>query len=172
MRRAAELAPARPDAVEHARDVARADLPHLDAGAELVREVAYELAKVHAVFAAEIHGHPPLARGHLDVDDLHGEPARARKVLARDDGRLFAAALLTILAGFFIGGESDHPTVESIAPQLGYGPARASHLAERRAARGLDADDVADVQHEVADQLVVVGGGGVAQPHAHEILVR
>src|SRR5436190_393740 len=38
--RAAELAPARPDAVQDLGRVARADLPHLDPRAELAREVS------------------------------------------------------------------------------------------------------------------------------------
>src|SRR5262249_5997932 len=66
----------------------------------------------------------------------------------------------------------DHAAIEPVAPELGHRPARAPHLAERGAALRLDTDDVADVQDEVADQLVIVGGSAVAQPHAHEGFVH
>src|SRR6266536_1677434 len=60
--RAAELAAARADAVHELGGIAGADLPHLDAGVELVREVPHEVAKVHALLRAEENGDPTMTR--------------------------------------------------------------------------------------------------------------
>src|SRR5262249_47681171 len=172
IRRAAELPAPPPHAVEHPGGVAGADLSHLDARAELAREIAHELAEIDALLAAEVHSHPALPGRHLDVHDLHDQIARARQPLAGEDGRLLPTPLLAVIARLLVGGEADHAVVEPVTPELGHRPARAPDLAERGAALRLDADDVADVQDEIADQLVIVGGGTVAQPHAHEVFAH
>src|SRR5207237_2850260 len=104
VRRAAQLAPARADAVEHARGVAGADLAHLDPRAELAGEVTHEFAEIDALLAAEVDGHAALARRHLDVHHLHGQTTRAREAPAGDDGRLLAPSLVAILGVLVLGG--------------------------------------------------------------------
>src|SRR5438034_802130 len=98
MRATAQLAPARADAVHDARGVARADLSHLDARPELAREIAHQLAEVHALLGAEVDRHPPCGRMDLDVEDLHRNAAAAREALCRRDAALLTLAPLTILA--------------------------------------------------------------------------
>src|SRR2546422_9516055 len=142
---------------------------HLDARAELASEVAHEVAEVHALLAAEVDGHPALARRHLDVHDLHRQAARARELAAGDDGRLLAMPLPAVFARVLLGGQADHAPVEPVTAELGHRTPWAPHLAERGAALRLDADDVAHMQQKVADHLVVVGGRRLAQPHADEI---
>src|SRR5207244_3107370 len=98
VRRAAELAPARPDAVHELGRVARADLAHLDPRVELAREVADQLAKVDALVGVEIDGHAARRGLHLDVHDLELEPAPARHLLAGADRARLALAALAVLA--------------------------------------------------------------------------
>src|SRR5205807_1979284 len=105
MRAAAELPAARADAVEQTRGVARADLPHLHARAELAREVADELTEIDALVGAEEHGHAARGRMDLDVDDLHREVALPREALCGEDPALLALAPLAILARFVVGRE-------------------------------------------------------------------
>src|SRR2546422_9591100 len=137
---------------------------HLDARAELASEVAHEVAEVHALLAAEVDGHPALARRHLDVHDLHRQAARARELAAGDDGRLLAMPLPAVFARVLLGGQADHAPVEPVTAELGHRTPWAPHLAERGAALRLDADDVAHMQQKVADHLVGVGGGPPAPP--------
>ena len=55
--RAAELAAARADAAEQLGLVARADLLHLDARVQRLRQVAHQLAEVDAALGAEVEDH-------------------------------------------------------------------------------------------------------------------
>src|SRR4030095_1754419 len=75
--RTAEWAAARAVAAEHPRLVADADLPHLDADPEVRREVADELAKVHASFGGVIEDHPRAVEELLHTGELHRQPALA-----------------------------------------------------------------------------------------------
>src|SRR5262249_52185854 len=102
----AELAAAGADAGPHPRGVAGADLAQPHARANLGREIAHEITKIDALLAAEEHRHPTLACGHLDVDDLHGESARAGKALTGDDRLLLTLSPLAIVGRLLVGREA------------------------------------------------------------------
>ena len=110
VRRAAELAAAGADAVHHPRGVAGADLPHLDARAELAGEIAHEVAEVDAVLGVEVHGHPPLGPVQLDVDHLQRHLPAAGQPLGGGDGPLLAVAAVPVLARLRLRGRPDHAT--------------------------------------------------------------
>src|SRR3989338_2087629 len=78
---------------------ARGDLAHLDPRVELAREVAHELAEVHALLGVERDHHPAHVGGHLDVHDLHREPAAPRQLLGHRDRALLALAALAPVPG-------------------------------------------------------------------------
>ncbi len=61
------------DAVEALRLITRADVPHLDAHAEVRLELADERAKVDALFGREVEGEAPPVELPLGVRDLHLE---------------------------------------------------------------------------------------------------
>src|SRR6185503_17261288 len=70
---AAEIEAAVAHIPHEARLVPRPDLAQLDAGAEIVREVADELAEVDPLFAHEVNDHALAAEEVVDLHDLHGE---------------------------------------------------------------------------------------------------
>src|SRR5438067_6768847 len=169
--RAAELAAAGADAVHDARRVAGADLAHLDARAELAREIAHQLAEVDPVLGVEVHGDPAIGAVYLHVDHLDGQGASVGQLLGGSHRALLAlpaVAVLTLLDG---GGRADHAAIEAIAPEVRQRAPRAAHLAQRRAGRRLHHHDVADGRAHVVHELVVVGRGRIPQPDADQPLV-
>ena len=151
--RAAELAAAGADAILHLRHVAGADLPHLDAGAELPGQVPHQLAEVDPGLGREEHGHAPAVARQLDVDDLQREPAAP----GPGAGRSRAAASLALAAPrhlrhFFRRRDPEDPRVRPIALELRQVPGGPPDLADGVAARHLDEAVVAHVEREVLDR--------------------
>ena len=107
-RRAAERTAARAVAADHLRFVAHADLPHLDARAELRRELAHELAEIDAAFGREIEDQPRTVERLLDARELHAEAALAD--LQRRDPVRVTLALLVLQPhdDVVVRGEADH----------------------------------------------------------------
>src|SRR6266498_2348655 len=110
--RAAELAAARADAVHELGGVAGPDLPHLDAGVELVREVADEVAEVHPLLGAEEDGDPTMTRVDLDVHDLELEPAAPGAPAAGLGVLELARAAIVPLRRLGVRGPSQHRAIE------------------------------------------------------------
>src|SRR5262249_32757408 len=161
---------ARADAVEDLGHVARADLAHLDAGAELASQVADELAEVHALLGVEVDGRAARARREFHVDDLHGQPMLARLPLARDDGALLALAPLAPLADLGLGRRADDALIRTIAFELGQRPSRATDLAHDLAGLRAHHHEIAHVHLRIRGGLVVLGLGHLAQTDPDEIL--
>src|SRR5215471_4437790 len=122
IRRAAELSAAGADAIHELGGVARSDLAHLDAGVELMGEVADEIAEVHALLRAEEHGDAAMARIDLHVHDLEPEPAAARAPPAGLGVAQLALAAVVPLRGLGLGRPSDHLAIEPAALELREGP--------------------------------------------------
>src|SRR5204863_10178676 len=96
----------------------------------------------------------------------------ARDALARDDRALLARTPVAVLAHLGLGRDAQHPTVRAILLALGHlalGPAHFAHggLGRQR----LDDDEVAHVELELADPVVVRQRGG-AKPHTNEKVVH
>src|SRR5215813_4374507 len=168
IRRAAELAAAGTDAVHELGRIARPDLPHLDAGVELVGEVADEIAEVHALLRAEEHGDPAMARIDLHVHDLEPEPAAARAPPAGLGVTQLALAALVPLCGLGLGGAADQLAIEPPALELGQRPLGPPHLPDRGALSRLHHDEIADVQL-LHVRLVVLGLQRLAQSHSDQV---
>src|SRR5215813_5450430 len=168
IRRAAELPAAGADAIHELGGVARSDLAHLDAGVELVSEVADEIAEVHALLRAEEHGDPAMARIDLHVHDLEPEPAAARAPPAGLGVTQLALAALVPLCGLGLGGAADQLAIEPPALELGQRPLGPPHLPDRGALSRLHHDEVADVQL-LHVRLVVLGLQGLAQSHPDQV---
>ena len=75
--RAAQRPAARSVAAHHARLVAHADLPHLDAGAELGGQLAHEVPEIDAPLGREVEHQPRAVVELLDARELHREAALA-----------------------------------------------------------------------------------------------
>src|SRR5439155_4473204 len=160
VRRAAELAAARPDAVHDLRRVTRADLAHLDPRPELARQIAHEVAEVDPLLGVEVHGRPARHRVHLDVDHLHHEAAAARDPLAGDDRALFALAALAVRARLLVARQAQDTRVRAILLHLGDLAPGPADFADHALGRRLDEHQVADVELEVADTIIVGLSGG------------
>src|SRR5499427_360422 len=115
IRRAAELATAGADAIHELGGVARPDLAHLDAGVELVSEVADEIAEVHALLRAEEHGNAAMARIDLHVHDLEPEPAPPCAAPAALGMAQLALAPVVPFRDLGLGRPSDHLAIEPAA---------------------------------------------------------
>ena len=76
-RGAAKLAAARAEPADHARDVAHADLAHLDPALELEGKVLHQFPEIDAVLGKEEEGDARRVEGIFDPDELH-RPVRAR----------------------------------------------------------------------------------------------
>ena len=85
--------PQRAVSAEHLGFVAHADLAHLDAGVELRRQLADEVAEVDAAFRREVEDQPRAVERLLDARELHPSP-RSRIFSSRDAGRLLLAVLV------------------------------------------------------------------------------
>src|SRR5204863_6095590 len=79
-RRAAELAPARTDAAGHLALVARADLLHVDACVEYLRELPSELAQVDALLTGDEERHLAAVERSLGLHQLEGQVSRAHEL--------------------------------------------------------------------------------------------
>src|SRR5215469_16460930 len=156
IRRAAELPAAGADAIHELGGVARPDLAHLDAGVELVGEVADEIAEVHALLRAEEHGDAAMAWIDLHVHDLEPEPAPPRAAPAALGMAQLALAPVVPFRDLGLGRPSDHLAIEPAALELREEPLGPAHLAHRRPLARLDDDEVADVQI-LHVRLVVLG---------------
>jgi hypothetical protein len=171
MGRAAELAAAGADAVHDPRGVTSADLAHLDARVELAGELADELAEVDAILGVEVDGHPPLGAVHLDVDDLQLHAAAMGQALGRGDRALLALPAVAIVPGLRLRGRAHDAPIEPVPPEVGQGPTRTPDLAERGAGRRLHEGEVTDGEPHVVHELVVLGRGCGAEPHADQPFV-
>src|SRR5262252_9307394 len=156
IRRAAELPTAGADAIHELGGVARSDLSHLDAGVELVGEVADEIAEVHALLRAEEHGDAAMTRIDLHVHDLEPEPAPPRAAPAALGMAQLALAPVVPFRDLGLGRPSDYLAIEPAALELREEPLGPAHLAHRRPLARLDDDEVADVQI-LHVRLVVLG---------------
>ena len=92
--RAAERTAADAEAAEHFGLVAHADLTQLDAGAEHAREVAHELAKVHAPLGGEEEHDLAAVKAALHAHELHVQPALGDLPLADAEGILLALTVV------------------------------------------------------------------------------
>src|SRR5262249_42202995 len=166
-----ELAAARPNAVQDLRGVARADLAHLDPRAQLARQVAHQVAEVDSLLGVEVHGRPAGDRVYLDVDHLHQEAATAREALAGRDRALLALAALAIRARLLVGRRAQHARVGPGLLRLRDLALRPADPAQRRFGPRLYQHQVAHVELEIADPIVVGLGGG-SEPNANETVVH
>src|SRR5215471_2785408 len=153
---AAELPAARADAIHELGRVARPDLSHLDAGMELVGEVADEIAEVHALLRAEEHGDAAMTRIDLHVHDLEPEPAPPRAAPAALGMAQLALAPVVPFRDLGLGRPSNYLAIEPATLELREEPLGPAHLAHRRPLARLDDDEVADVQI-LHVRLVVLG---------------
>ena len=92
--RAAERTAADAEAAEHFGLVAHADLTQLDAGAEHAREVAHELAEVHAPLGGEEEHDLAAVKAALHAHELHVQPALGDLPLADAEGILLALTVV------------------------------------------------------------------------------
>src|SRR5262245_62995700 len=168
IRRAAELPAAGADAIHELGGVARSDLAHLDAGVELVSEVADEIAEVHALLRAEEHGDAAMARIDLHVHDLEPEPASLRAAPVALGMAQLALAPVVPFRDLGLGRPSDHLAIEPAALELREEPLGPAHFAHCRPLPRLDHDEVADVQI-IHVRLVVLGLQRLAHAQADEI---
>src|SRR5262249_32649584 len=76
-RGAAERPPARPVAAEHLRLVADADLPHLDAAAEVRRQIPDQLAEIDPALGGVIEDEPRAVEHLFHPRQLHRQAALA-----------------------------------------------------------------------------------------------
>src|SRR5215470_3482086 len=168
IRRAAELPTAGADAIHELGGVARSDLSHLDAGMELVGEVADEIAEVHALLRAEEHGDAAMTRIDLHVHDLEPEPAPPRAAPAALGMAQLALAPVVPFRDLGLGRPSNCLAIEPATLELREEPLGPAHLAHRRPLARLDDDEVADVQIFHV-RLVVLGLQGLAHAQADEV---
>src|SRR5437867_777715 len=166
--RAAELAAAGADAVHELGGVAGADLPHLDAGVELVSEVPHEMPEVHAVLRAEEDGDPAMTRVDLHVHDLELEPAAPRAAPAGLGVPELALPAIAPLRRLRVGGPSQHRAIEPAPLEFRQGALGAPHLAHHGALPRLHDHEVADVQ-VFHGRLVVLRLQRLTQAHADQI---
>jgi hypothetical protein len=156
--RAAELAPARPDAAQHLRLVARADLLHLDAGVETGREVAHELAEVDAALGAEVEDRLARVEQVVDLHELHRQPAGLDAGETEPMGLAFALLVLLVSGEVARAGLAEH--LRDVAA-LGLGGGRhAGNRRECERALALDDDPVAAREVECAAVVGVNHAGG------------
>src|SRR5262249_13570665 len=97
-RRAAELAAAWPERADELGLVTRADLLHLDAHAQLLRDLSHQIAKIHAVFGEEVDGGFAAVETILHLNELHRKAAGANQ-LAQCVVRLALASAVLVLLG-------------------------------------------------------------------------
>src|SRR5882724_1506613 len=168
MGRAAELPPAGADAVHELGGVPGADLLHLDPRVELVGEVAHEVAEVHPLLGVERHRDAAARRLDGHVHDLDLEPSAPRQALAGLRSAYLALAPLPPLLGFLGRGRPDHATIEPVLLELGQRTPGASHLAHGGAPARLHHAEVAHVELEVGEEIVL-GHQGLAEPDADQV---
>src|SRR6266436_316165 len=166
--RAAELTAARSDAVHELGGVAGADLPHLDAGVELVREVTDEVAEVHPLLGAEEDGDPAMTRVDLDVHDLELEPAAPRAPAAGLGVLELAIAAIVPLRPLGVRGASQHLAIEPAALEFRQRTLGPPHFAHDGALPRFDDHEVADVQI-FHGRLMVLRLQRLAQAHPDQI---
>ena len=146
--RAAQRAPAGAVAAEHLGLVAHADLTHLDAGAELRRQLANQLAEIDSALGSEIEHQPRPVERLLDPRQLHRQPALPH-LHQRDAMRLTLALLLRPARDdVLVRGQADRAVrrISRHHTPSGYLRIRADHDPEGGAVFGLHHDGVADLR--------------------------
>ena len=168
VRRAAELAAARADAVQQ-RVVSRAPTCRISIRARNSRARSRTRSR-KSIRSSALKNTVTRRRGavHLDVDDLHGEPAAARQALA---GR--HRALLALRRSRYSPASASvasRTTRRKRRSRLKSGSGRgAADLADRGAAARVHQHEVAHVEIGVGGQ-VVLGEERLAQPHPDQVL--
>src|SRR5581483_6058886 len=164
-RRAAQLAAARADAADQLGLVARADLPHLDARVQPLREILDQVAEVDPLLRREIEQHLARLERVLDAHHLHRQAALADALAAEDVGLALAAGVLLLRARVGVGGGAQD-AAQGIERR--HAARRDGDGGGERAAIGLDHHAVAARVARVAG-VVLVDGAGVAELDAGDV---
>ena len=160
---AAELATARTDATDQAGLVAGADLPHLDAGVQRLREVAHQRPEVDARLRHEVEHRLAAVEAVVDADELRVE---AVPLGERGECAVRALLLRPVVVGAAqvaaVGAAQDawQPRVLLVRPA---DARRADHLAQLGSALALHHHQIVDAELE---RTGVVRAGTARDPEA------